>query len=206
MLLERSGRGIINPSNNHQNFTTMAKREKKVIITGVTRESADEAFAVYAKADAQSAKITADIELQCAKIREKYAGKLAELEGEKEKAFDTLQAYATENQAELFTKKKSLEMAHGVIGFRTGTPKLKTLKGFTWASALQLVKEFLPGYVRQTEEIAKDKLLADRDGQVMEPGDPLGPGKSMCEQMTKCGIQVSQDETFYVEPKKEDAA
>ena len=163
----------------------MAKREKKVIITGVTREAADEAFANYAKADAQSAKITADIELQCAKIREKYANKLAELEGEKEKAFDTLQAYATENQAELFSKKKSLEMAHGVIGFRTGTPKLKTL---------QLVKEFLPGYVRQTEEIAKDKLLADRDTEEMAP------------QMAKCGIQVAQDETFYVEPKKEDAA
>ena len=95
----------------------MAKREKKVIITGVTRESAEDAFGAYAKADAQSAKITADIELQCAKIREKYANKLAELEGEKEKAFDTLQAYATENQAELFTKKKSLEMTHGVIGF-----------------------------------------------------------------------------------------
>lgn len=171
----------------------MAKREKKVIITGVTRESADEAFGAYAKADAQSTKITADIELQCAKIREKYANKLAELEGEKEKAFATLQAYATENQTELFTKKKSLEMAHGVIGFRTGTPKLKTLKGFTWASALQLVKEFLPGYLRQTEEIAKDKLLADRDVEDMVP------------QMNKCGIQVVQDETFYVEPKKEDA-
>lgn len=171
----------------------MAKREKKVIITGVTRESAEDAFGAYAKADAQSAKITADIELQCAKIREKYANKLAELEGEKEKAFDTLQAYATENQAELFTKKKSLEMTHGVIGFRTGTPKLKTLKGFTWASALQLVKEFLPGYLRQTEEIAKDKLLADRDVENIIP------------QMNKCGIQVVQDETFYVEPKKEDA-
>ena len=41
----------------------MAKREKKVIISGVTRESADEAFAIYAKADAQSMKIIADIEL-----------------------------------------------------------------------------------------------------------------------------------------------
>ena len=66
----------------------MAKREKKVIISGVTRESADEAFAIYAKADAQSMKIIADIELQCAKIRERYANKLAELEGEKEKAFN----------------------------------------------------------------------------------------------------------------------
>lgn len=178
----------------------MAKREKKTIITGVTREAADEAFASYAKADAQSAKITADIELQCAKIREKYANKLAELEGEKEKAFDTLQAYATENQAELFTKKKSLEMAHGVIGFRTGTPKLKTLKGFTWASALQLVREFLPGYIRQTEEIAKDKLLADRCAEITQDGitSPMG------DHMAKCGITVVQDETFYVEPKKED--
>lgn len=183
----------------------MATRQKKTLIQGITAEQANDAFASYAKADAQMQKINADIELQCAKIREKHADELTRLSEEKEKAFDTLQAYAVENQAELFTKKKSLEMTHGTIGFRTGTPKLKTLKGFTWASALQLVKEFLPGYVRQTEEIAKDKLLADRDSEVMVTGDPLGPGKPMREQMAKCGIAVTQDETFYVEPKKEEA-
>ena len=186
----------------------MGKREKKVIITGVTREAADEAFAVYAKAAAQSAKITADIELQCAKIREKYALRLAELDDEKKQAFDTLQSFATENQAELFTKKKSLEMAHGVIGFRTGTPKLKTLKGFTWASALQLVKEFLPfTYIRQTEEIAKDKLLADRDLKEVAVYDtPTCDPRvvTMLEAMAACGIQVVQEEAFYVEPKKEE--
>ncbi len=170
----------------------MAKREKKTIISGVTREVADEALATYAMADAQAAKIAADIELQCVKIREKYADKLAELEGQKATAFDTLQAYASENKGDLFTKKKSLDMVHGTIGFRTGTPKLKTLKGFTWASALTLVKEFLPGYIRQAEEIAKDKLLADRDY------------KNMPEQMAKCGIQVAQDEIFFVEPKREE--
>ena len=186
----------------------MGKREKKVIITGVTREAADEAFAVYAKAAAQSAKITADIELQCAKIREKYALRLAELDDEKKQAFDTLQSFATENQAELFTKKKSLEMAHGVIGFRTGTPKLKTLKGFTWASALQLAKKFLPfTYIRQTEEIAKDKLLADRDLKEVAVYDtPTCDLRvvTMLEAMAACGIQVVQEEAFYVEPKKEE--
>ena len=181
----------------------MATRQKKTLIQGITAEQANDAFANYAKADAQINKINADIELQCAKIREKRADELTRLSDEREKAFDTLQAYAVENQAELFTKKKSLDMTHGTIGFRTGTPKLKTLKGFTWASALQLVKEFLPGYVRQTEEIAKDKLLADRDSDVMVAGDPLGPGKPMREQMAKCGIAVTQDETFFVEPKKE---
>lgn len=170
----------------------MATRQKKTIISGVSREQADAAFAQYAKAAAQSEKITAEIELQCAKIREKYANQLAQLDGEKETAFETLQSFAMENQAELFTKKKSLDMAHGVIGFRTGTPKLKTLKGFTWASALQLVKEFLPDFIRTSEEIAKDKMLADREVD------------GMMEKLAKCGIQVAQDETFYVEPKKEE--
>ena len=184
-------------------------RQKKTIITGVTREAADEAFATYAKSDAQIQKINAEIELQCAKIREKYADKLATLGAEKDKAFDVLQSFATENQAELFTKKKSLDMAHGTIGFRTGTPKLKTLKGFTWASALQLAKKFLPfTYIRQTEEIAKDRLLADRDLKEVAVYDtPTGDPRevTMREAMAACGIQVVQDETFYVEPKKEEA-
>jgi phage host-nuclease inhibitor protein Gam len=168
------------------------KREKKTIISGVTRVAAEEAFANYAKADAQSAKITAEIELQCAKIREKYQNRLSELDTEKTLAFDTLQSFATENKDDLFCKKKSMDMAHGTIGFRTGTPKLKTLKGFTWQAALQLVREFLPGYIRTTEEITKDKLLADRDGE------------EMSDKMAHCGITVVQDETFFVEPKKED--
>lgn len=170
----------------------MATRLKKTVINKVSRDEADEAFASYAKADAQISKINADIELQCAKIREKYAQRLAELDNLRASAFDTLQVYAAENRDKLFTPKKSLEMAHGTIGFRTGTPKLKTLKGFTWASSLQLVREFLPGYVRITEEIAKDSLIADR----AEPQMP--------ELMAKCGLRTVQAETFYVYPKKEE--
>lgn len=187
---------------------TMA-RQKKTIISGVSREAADEAFATYAKSDAQIQKIQAEIELQCAKVREMFADKLATLGASRDKAFDVLQSYAMENQAELFVKKKSLEMAHGTIGFRTGTPKLKTLKGFTWASALQLAKKFLPvTYIRQAEEIAKDRLLADRELEEVEVYDtPTGEPRTvaMQEAMAVCGIQVVQDETFYVEPKKEDA-
>lgn len=185
----------------------MATRQKKTVISGVTREAADNAFAAFAKADASINKINADIELQCAKIREKRQAELTQLTAERDQAFDTLQTFATENQAELFSKKKSLDMAHGTIGFRTGTPKLKTLKGFTWASALELVKTFLPSsYIRKTEEVAKDKLLADRDMEdvnVTADGMVLQP-MSMKDAMAKCGIQVVQEETFYVEPKKED--
>lgn len=176
----------------------MAKRQKKTVISGVSKDAAEEAFATYAKASAERAKINAEIELKCAQIREKQQDRLNQLQATQDEAFDTLQTFALENQAELFSRKKSLEMVHGTIGFRTGTPKLKTLKGFTWASALTLVKEFLPGYVRTTEEIAKDKMLAEREKDVIKPGDPLA------EVMVKCGISVVQDESFYVEPKSEE--
>ena len=180
------------------------KREKKTVYTGITSEQMEQAFADYAKADARQQKITAEMDIQMAKIREKWQDELAKLAETKDNAFDILQAYAMENREELFSKKKSLETTHGILGFRTGTPKLKTLKGFTWASVLNLLKEFLPGYVRTIEEPAKDKLLADRDTRYYEGADDT-VGVPMAEQMAKCGIMVTQDETFFVEPKKEEA-
>lgn len=169
------------------------KRERRTVIAGVTREMAEAAFAQYAKADAKLTKIAADIELQCTRIRERYAAEIAALEEEKCGGFELLQAYAVNNQEELFGRRRSIEMAHGCIGFRMGTPKLKTLKGFTWAASLNLVKEYLPGYVRASYEVAKDKLLADRDGE------------GMADAMARCGIQVVQDESFYVETKSEES-
>jgi phage host-nuclease inhibitor protein Gam len=166
-------------------------REKKVLIQGITREQAEEAFAEYASADARQQQITAKMDVEMTKIREKYQEELAKLQDRKEKSFEIMQAFAVENKASVFGKKKSLETAHGVMGFRIGTPKLKTLKGFTWGAVTNLLKEFLPQYVRITEEPAKDKLLADRE--VPEISDMF----------LKIGIYVDQDETFYVEPKKE---
>lgn len=183
------------------------KRQKKTIITGLTAEEANEAMAAYAKATARTAKINAEMDLQFAQIREKHADELSNLQKECNEAFEKLQAYASENQETLFAKKKSLDLANGTIGFRTGTPKLKTLKGFTWASVLNLVKEFLPSYVRTSEEVAKDKLLADREAEI-EVSDTAQIEKKhvpMRDLMAKCGISVVQDEAFYVEPKTEDA-
>lgn len=171
----------------------MGTRTKKQVIANVTREEMEQSFANFAKADAKQQKITAEMDLQIAKIREKYADELETLQEEKDTAFDVMQTYAEENKDELFIKKKSLDLAHGTIGFRTGTPKLKTIKKFTWGACLELVKEFLPSYVRTSEEIAKDKILADRENE------------DVADNMQRCGMQVVQDETFYVECKKEEA-
>lgn len=170
----------------------MAKRVKKVIHSGITSEQMETAFAEYAAADARLAKINATMDEQITRIREKYSDDIAQLTSIKDNAFEIVQAYAQENREVLFAKKKSLDAAHGTYGFRTGTPKLKTLKGYTWEAVKNLLKTFLPKYVRVTEEPAKDKLLADRETE------------EVASNMTKCGITVVQDETFFIELKKEE--
>lgn len=172
----------------------MAKtRQKKVVLTDVNRVQAEDAFASYAAADARTQQLTAKMDVEITRIREKYQAELAELADTKSEAFAVMESFAMENRAELFTKKKSLEMAHGVLGFRTGNPQIKTLKGFTIAAVTKMLAEFLPDYVRTKSEPDKDKLLSSRE-------DP-----KVSQKFEKCGIYVAADEAFYVEPKKEEA-
>lgn len=171
----------------------MATRKTKVMIQGISAEQANEAFAAYAEAAAREAKVVADMELQMTRIREKYAMELTRLRDAQQEMFDTLQAYASEHYAELFVQRKSVEMAHGVLGFRTGTPKLKTMRGITWASVLMMMreKEEMRKYIKVSEEIDKAQMLANRDEE------------GMAEKMRSVGVVVAQDETFFVAPKVE---
>ncbi|WP_165026745.1 host-nuclease inhibitor Gam family protein [Dysgonomonas sp. ZJ279] len=171
----------------------MKKRAKKTVLTNISDERMNEALSAYAKADAQIAKINADLDVKITKLRDEKADDLAKLAADKNESFDLVQAYALENKETQFSKKKSLDLSHGVIGFRIGTPKLKNKKGFTWAAVTNMLKEFLPAYVRTVEEPAKDKLLADRNDDIVAP------------LLIKCGVEVVQDETFYIELKKETA-
>lgn len=157
----------------------------------MTSEQVESALSEFSQADSRVQKITAEMELKITAIRDRHAEELAELQKKKDDSVEILQAFATENKESLFSKTKSYKSAHGIFGFRTGTPKIKQLRGFTKESVLTLVKTLLPNYIRTTEELAKDKLLADREKE------------EVAELLPKCGMAVVQDETFYVEPKKE---
>lgn len=167
------------------------KRMKKEVVAGITGEQMEQAFSDYAIADAKMAKITADIDMAITKIREKYVNDMTKYSEMRAKAFDTLQTYAMENREELFSKKKSMDMVHGTFGFRTGTPSVKQLKGFTVASTLNLALTYAPDYVRTKQELDKASLIINRD--------QLG------EVLPKIGVFIDQAETFFVEPKKEEA-
>ena len=166
-------------------------RKKKTIISGVTRDEMEEAMHSYAVADAKQRALTAEMDGKLSVIREKYAQQLADLDTEKDEAFERLQAFATENRDEHFSKRKSMETTHGTLGFRIGNPQLKPGKGMTWAGILELLKLKGKSYIRTVEEVAKDKLLAERE---------LDECRLV---MEACHISVVQKETFYVEPKTE---
>lgn len=112
-------------------------RTKKTVLQGVTREAAEQAFAEFAKADAQYQQLTARMDLEVTRIREKYADQLAGLADAKERSFDLMQAYATEHRDELFAKRKSIESTHGVFGFRTGKPQAEKPEGLHLGSRHQ---------------------------------------------------------------------
>lgn len=169
------------------------KREKRTVITGVTEEQMNQAFADYARSKSKIEKINIELDLKNQRNREAVADDLLQLEKEKTQAFDVLQAYAMENRESLFSKKKSLETVHGVMGFRRGNLKLGKSKKYTWEGIIDLLKEHLPDFVRTKSEVNKEELIqaySDKNEEVIA----LFP---------VCGITIEQNETFFAEPKSE---
>lgn len=172
----------------------MAKttREKvKLLPTHITATECEEHLAEWQKADAETQKILAEMDLQITKIREKFQARIEALTAIKTEKMELVQRYAELNRDTLFSKKKSIQMLHSIIGFRTSTPALKTAKGFTWAGVLELLRAHAPEFIRTKEEPNKDGLLAMRND---EGADAL---------FQKCGIKVEQSESFFLEPYKE---
>ena len=165
----------------------MAKRIVNHV--GISREEFEKSMAEYASAEAREQSIKAKMEAEMNKVRAKYAEQLEDLAAAKEVHFNVVEQYAIEHRAELFADKKKVEAAYCTLGFRTGSPKLKLVEGFTWPMVTERCREFLPDYIKTTYDLAKSKLLADRGK------------KSVSSQFEKVGVQVVQEETFYLDPR-----
>lgn len=125
-------------------------------------------------------------------VRERYEQVIASMGEEIKPLLADLQAWAEEHRLDTFQERKSLELVHATIGFRIGMPRLALRRGIKWALVLEFLKARLGGrFVRVKHEIDKDALLAERDA--------LGK-----EKLASLGVEVVQDESFYVEPRRED--
>ncbi len=126
-------------------------------------------------------------------VREQYEVPLTALGKQLEEKSALLEGWAATNPEEFPKGRKSLDMLHGVIGYRTGTPKLKTVLRKTWDAVLETLKAFhLTQYVRIKEEVNKEAIIADAQAGNVDEAT-----------LRKVGITVSQEESFFVEPKLE---
>jgi phage host-nuclease inhibitor protein Gam len=168
----------------------MATRAKKILITNITHEEAEQAMAAFARCNTQLKHIESKLEEEKQQIDNKYLGEITRLKASMEEQLDLLQIYGQKSKDTW--KGKSLELVHGKIGFRTGNPKLTKDKKFTWDAVTELLRKAFPSFIRQTYEINKEALIACRDQEEF---------KAIKE---ACYVDVIQDESFYVEANKED--
>lgn len=134
-------------------------------------------------------KLKADMDDEIKAVREDYESDLSDTADRLNVRMQAAQAWAENHPAE-FGKLKSIEMTHGVVGWRIGQPQLKTLAGWTWdrvLERLQQVKAYA-GFIRTKLEVDKQSILALRESLL--DGD-----------LKNMGVRVVQDESFYVEPK-----
>ncbi|MCU0329336.1 MAG: host-nuclease inhibitor Gam family protein [Chitinophagales bacterium] len=167
----------------------MATRTKKTILQNISEHTYQECLAAYAKSEAEIRKINAEIDLQTQKIREKYADRLKSFSTIKDESFDVVMQYAEEHP-ELFHKKRSVDTAFGVLGYRLGTPKLATRKGFQWKAVLDLLKEKFPKFVKVKEDVNKEAILADKE---LTDHD-----------LKSIGVEIIQEDSFYIDLKTEE--
>jgi len=150
-------------------------RRDLAAVEGVMNESID---TIKAEAKAQSTPLTARVK---------------DLEA-------ALANFAVARKAELFPKKKSLEMTFGLFGFRQSS-KLKTLAKWTWKLVLERLQELAADPEgRPYREALRTKVEVDKEQMRDWPEDRLAA----------VGVhKVAEDEFYYelkAEELREDAA
>jgi phage host-nuclease inhibitor protein Gam len=170
---------------------TKSKTKSRITLPRITiadRTDADLRVGEYTHLTITLQKITADMEAEILKIRERCAPEIEAIEAERKALTNSLCDWATAHPEEFAKNRKSIDFAAGTIGFRTGGPKLALLnRKWTWEKALTAVQSVLPNFIRNKPEIDKESIVAQSAD--LNPVLPL------------CGLAVVQDESFYVDPK-----
>jgi phage host-nuclease inhibitor protein Gam len=167
----------------------MARIKKSLAAAIETRADAEATLGHLAELSYTRDMLTAELDLKLKSVREEYEGKIDPLSKAIDSDFNALNVWADGHPNE-FTTRKSIDMVHGQIGYRTCPPKLKLLRGWTWDRVAGGVQQIFPKYMRIKVEVNKESLLDDRDQYSKE-------------QMADIGVSVVHDESFFVNPKQE---
>lgn len=173
----------------------MGKRLKpRALVEIADRRLAERVTGEVCRLQNEANTLKVEMEARLQEIRAGYESRLDTRQKMVDDLVLSLEAWAKDNPQEFPAGRKSIEFVHGTVGFRTGTPKVKTGNRYSTLAALAKAMLQVPWarkYVKTAEpSVNKEALIADR-------------GKLTAEQLNLFGVQIVQDETFYVEPKAE---
>lgn len=170
-------------------------------------ETLDQAEAAVAQITALTLQLNDETNQQNAKLvlARKHDDAIKSLEERRARYEDALETWANKNRKSLGLagepgEKKSIDLRQGTIGFRWGRPKVAFLKGFTEDVVLARLRRLArkakhwARYIRVAETLNRSQILDDA-----RPEAGLLSGKDL----THIGVEVTREETFYVEPKLE---
>ena len=166
-------------------------RTKKKVTTIINSDEVPEQVRNFATATSEIKKIEAEIEIEKQSIIKRFETRLQKLNDLRDDAFENLQHWAEANPDQ-FTKAKSIDYPNGKIGFRLGTPKVEKSKKLTWDGVVDQLKTIAPDYVRVKEEVNKELVITMWENKDVNP------------KLSQAGLNVTQDETFFVVAKEED--
>lgn len=181
--------------NNPKDHTPMSKNRIKLPTTILTRAHAEELLGEIATLTIEQRAQKNELDRELTAAREKYEAPLGALTKQIEERTVILESWASANPGEFPKQRKSIELLHGTLGYRTGTPKLKTLPKWTWDRVLEKLRELgkpVLGFIRTKEEVNKEAIL-----------NAVAEGHLLDREERNFGVAVVQDEAFFVEPKLE---
>lgn len=169
----------------------MAKKTKTTTIR--TREELESVMGEYAEQVLERDRLTLEMERQILTIRSQFEERIAACVEVGDGLFEDIQAWAVLNP-DAFGAKKSLDLLHGTIGFRTGTPSVRQVPGVKADHSLNLISGAgRDDLIRVRHEINKDRIL-----------ELFAAGGIDAAELRALGLAVEQTERFYTDVKRED--
>jgi len=168
-------------------------RTSKRTNVNVSLSEAQAAANLYAEASIKKDKLNAQLNEKLYALRQQFEPQITELEEVLAEPVELLETFAIEQRKNW--DGKSIELANCVIGFRTNPPSVAKPKKVTWDYLVGMMKDskLLKPFVRVKEDVDKAAILKLNDPKVLSA-------------MQKIGIEIEQEENFFVDTKKDKAA
>lgn len=163
------------------------------------REQLEITLGQFAEVTLEHEGLKNEMEERIRKVREEYETKFAELDNESKALLKEMGAWADEHPEE-FAGKKSLDLVHGTIGYRTGMPRVTLPRGVKEdevVAELEWLDE-CQQFIRVKHELDKDRIIA----AFAADDDPAGYTQTAA--LSEIGIKVAQTERFFAAIKREE--